>query len=149
MRTRSRIVALILMTLLLGLVVAFLLYSSEDPRFGGGFWEEWLAGHFHWPQALVAQLVFDIRKALHFLGYGVVGLLFWAYFYLWRLPYPQFTGLLATAAVASLDEYTQSLTTFRSGKPADVGLDICGAVLVGILVRVVLLPKRSGKSEKR
>lgn len=142
MKQRTRIVSIIFMTFLLGSVIAFLLYSSEDPHWGGGFWEEWLARHFDWPQELVSQLVFNVRKSLHFTGYGGIGLLFWAYFYLWRLPFPQGTGLLATAAVASLDEYTQSFATFRSGQPQDVLLDVCGALAIGLIVRLVLARRK-------
>jgi VanZ family protein len=122
---------IILLTLMLALVILFLIYTSEDPRFSGGYWEKWLISHFnfHHPTT-VHHVVYLIRKAMHFLGYGVLGLLFWFYFTLWRLRWSIWLGLGATSLVAVYDEYTQSLTTFRTGKPEDILLDVCGACIV-------------------
>ena len=145
MREKNRGLYLLLLTLVLGLALAFLIHSSEDQRWGHSVWEQWLIAHFHFKAVVAAALVFGVRKSMHFLGYGSLGLLFWLYFYLWRLKWPLFTGLLATAIVAMFDEYIQSTTTFRGGKPQDVLLDVAGAVTIN-LVRIFWIAKKRRES---
>lgn len=85
------------------------------------------------------KLLFDIRKASHFWGYGFVSLIF---FRAWRMTfrlshsYSAVTASLRAAAVAllsvlvlsSADEFHQSFLPRRTGSPFDVLLDMCGAV---------------------
>lgn len=144
----KKMVGLIALTLVLGAVIAFLLHTSKDVHWGGGFWENWLQGHWHLTPEQAHQLVFGFRKTMHFMGYGCLTLLFWGYFSLWGLRrYPAFWGLAATAAVAAFDEYNQALSSFRSGKPTDVLLDCCGG-LVFVLVATWFLPKFRPKGNK-
>jgi VanZ family protein len=109
--------------------VYILVRASQDTQWGGGTWETWLTARFGWDQALAHTVVFWLRKTIHFTGYGTISLLFWLYYYLWKFPKPGFLGVFSCVVIAAFDEYNQSLTSFRSGKPADVLLDICGAVV--------------------
>ncbi len=149
MKTSNRIIALALMTLLLGAIVALVLYSSEDPRFGHDLWEAWLIGHAQLSPAVAGQVVFICRKTLHFLGYGGIGLLFWAYFSLWGLAPAQVLGIGATGILAALDEYTQTTSSFRGGKPGDVLLDFCGAVVIGWIVRKIIKHWLNAKEKRQ
>lgn len=99
----------------------------------------WIWEHIfgHVSNARWALLHHDIRKTGHFLGYGTMGLL-WLRAWWMTLPKAAFLldaalALLGTAAVASLDEYHQSLLPNRTGIPSDVLLDCSGAVVLLLL----------------
>jgi VanZ family protein len=120
---------IVALTLVLGAVIGFLLQTSKDQRWGGGFWESWLQTHWRLTPVWAHRLVFGLRKTVHFMGYGCLTLLFWWYFALWGVRRATAVwGLTATALVASFDEYNQALSTFRSGQPTDVLLDCCGGI---------------------
>ena len=138
---RIRVLGIIVLTPLLSDIVIFLLYTSLTPHWGAGFWERWLTANFKISFKTAQIIVFWLRKNLHFWGYGFLGLLFWLYFFLWRFKKPLFWGIIASAGVAVLDEYVQSRTSFRTGRPSDVFLDVCGVVLVCFPVYLYL--KRS------
>ena len=85
---------------------------------------------------------FLIRKGGHVFGYGLLSILL---FRAWRATLPVMSGVrwtlrwaniavLATAVVASLDEWHQSFNPLRTGTPKDVLLDTCAAVAAQILV---------------
>jgi len=72
-----------------------------------------------------------IRKSGHFLGYGALGLV---WLRAWRMTVPDARflsqagrALLATALVASWDEWHQTFLPNRTGSPWDVLLDCFGA----------------------
>ena len=107
--------------------------SSETSRLLGPL----LHGLF--PEAgteLLGQIQFAIRKAAHFVEYGVLALLC---IRAWRLSYAGSESKLALAsvavvvAVAAVDELRQAQATDRTGAMSDVVLDTFGAVsaLVG------------------
>lgn len=126
---------LLILSFILALIIIFLLYTSEDTRWGSGNWEKWLISHTHCGYPSANFIVNILRRTLHFLGYGVIGLLSWIYFYLWGFKKSLRYGLIFTAMIAMLDEYAQSLTTFRFGKPQDVLLDMIGAIVLTGLVK--------------
>lgn len=128
--TVQRCLGILVLSIVLIGIILFLLYTSKNPSWGGGSWEKWIVRHLHWDSHFVHNLVYWVRKGFHFLGYGGIGLLCWAYFALWGLKKPLLFGLGLAALIAVMDEYAQSFTTFRSGKPMDVVIDICGAVVV-------------------
>jgi VanZ family protein len=79
-----------------------------------------------------------IRKAGHFLGYGLIGL---ACLRAWWMTLPAskflqdaFLALLGTAAIASCDEWHQSFLPNRTASPWDVLLDCSGALVLQLLV---------------
>ncbi|HEX3045201.1 MAG TPA: VanZ family protein [Bacillota bacterium] len=139
---KYRFWSLVIVTLTLAGVIGFLLYTSEDPHWGSGFWAQWLRSHFHIGYLTARNIVNGVRKTLHFLGYGGIGLLCWFYFYLWGLKKPLLAGLILTALVAVMDELAQSMTGFRFGKPLDVALDMVGAVIITAAIRIAAFKGR-------
>jgi VanZ family protein len=135
-----------ILSIILVLIIIFLLYTSEDPRWGSDNWEKWLYNHTHFGFHFINSIILILRKTMHFLGYGFIGLISWFYFYLWGFKKPLCFALIFTAVVAMLDEYTQSLTTFRFGKPQDVLLDIIGAIVATGLVKLYI---RNNQPSKR
>ena len=128
MQFKTRVLGIVVLTIVLVGVISFLLHTSKDVHWGGGYWENWLRVHLGMQPATAHLVVFWLRKSVHFIGYGVLALLFGLYFYLWGLRKTAWWGLLGTAAVACFDEYNQSLSGFRSGQATDVLLDVCGGV---------------------
>jgi hypothetical protein len=126
---KQRVWGIIALTPVLVFIMYILIHATQDTQWGGGFWETWLTARLGWTPGVAHTAVFWVRKTIHFTGYGGISLLFWLYYYLWKLPKPAFLGVLSCAAIASFDEYTQSLTSFRSGRPTDVLIDVCGAVV--------------------
>jgi VanZ family protein len=79
-----------------------------------------------------------IRKTGHFLGYGLIGLV---WLRAWRMSLPRagflVNALLALASaglLATWDEWHQSLVPNRSSSAYDVLLDCCGAAALLLLV---------------
>jgi VanZ family protein len=132
---------LVALTIIIILIFFFLFHTSEDPNYGSGYWTLWVTFHLHISYHHAAMIVNGLRKTLHFIGYGGIGLILWSYFYLWRFKIPLVWGLLGVLLIASLDEYTQSLTTFRFGKPEDVLLDFAGAVFITGIIKICFKKK--------
>jgi VanZ family protein len=98
-----------------------------------------------------------IRKTGHFVGYGLVSL---SFFYGWRYSLSQgrsqarsilrtaiVLALVCTLIVASADEFHQSFVPGRTSSPFDVALDMCGALLMQLVVMALFkLSARSGDS---
>jgi VanZ family protein len=81
-----------------------------------------------------------IRKTGHFVGYGLLGLLWLRAWWMtlalrasgrWT---PAVLGIAGTALVASCDEWHQTYLPNRTGSPWDVLLDCCGAVTALLVV---------------
>jgi VanZ family protein len=78
-----------------------------------------------------------IRKTGHFLGYGVLGLV---WLRAWRMTFPEARfvshaalALVGTAFIAGGDEWHQTFLPNRTGSPWDVLLDCCGAISLCLL----------------
>lgn len=105
---------------------------------------------------------FLVRKCGHFSGYAILSLLFyracWATLiarcdtaqlrwrdmrarWLWR---PAVLALLATLAVAGLDEFHQSYDDTRGASVKDVALDESGALALQALLLAISTPGREG-----
>jgi len=85
----------------------------------------------------------SIRKAGHFVGYGMFCLVCFRGFWLELEGVPDRLSrqlrahglaILATILVASADEIHQSLLPNRYGEFGDVALDTCGGLAVGLVV---------------
>jgi VanZ family protein len=98
----------------------------------------------HW-----AVVHYWIRKTGHFVGYGLVSL---GFFEGWRATFVEKTrshgwvfavvaplALVSTMALASWDEWHQSLLPGRTSKVSDVGIDFSGAVVAHLLLLLVLV----------
>ncbi len=135
MNTINRFLNLITLTFLMTAIIAFLVYTSIDSHWGSDFWEQFIATHSHVSIQTIDELVYWFRKSLHFLGYGVLGLLTWFYCYLWGFRKAYWPGILMASLIAAFDEFLQSRVPFRSGKPEDVLLDICGVVIITVITK--------------
>ncbi|HBE81124.1 MAG TPA: hypothetical protein DDW65_25540 [Firmicutes bacterium] len=138
MDIKKRLLSLIALTFLLIGIIAFLAYTSINPHWGSGYWEQYAATHYPLSFHTAAELVYWTRKSLHFLGYGTLGLLSWLYFYLWKFSKPYWMGIVLASLIAALDEYLQSRVPFRNGNPEDVLLDICGIIVITGITRLFL-----------
>jgi VanZ family protein len=96
-----------------------------------------------------------LRKTGHFVGYGILALLFYRAWYLSGCILERFRhrlenvvyALVCTLVVASADEYHQSFLPSRTGVPQDVLLDLTGAAVFQLLFWLVLvLWRRWGRS---
>src|SRR5206468_5778226 len=82
--------------------------------------------------AQIELLNFCFRKTAHLTGYGILG---WLGFRAARGESPGFalrwavTGVVIAVAIASVDEWHQTLVPSRGGSAQDVLLDGCGAVI--------------------
>jgi VanZ family protein len=102
------------------LLWAALILSAANDRFSDKNTEELLLRLFG-PLPPVVNYV--VRKSAHILEYSVLALLSW------RARRTFVTPLLIVLAVACTDEILQATALTRSGSPADVLLDTCGALL--------------------
>ena len=85
---------------------------------------------------------FLIRKGTHFVGYGIVGLLFYVLYrkVAWKLP--ALIAILTVFFIASLDELRQTFIPGRTGVFSDVILDTSGAICFIFLVKIILTLKK-------
>jgi VanZ family protein len=88
-----------------------------------------------------------IRKAGHFVGYGMFSLICFRAFWielkgvasrLSRRLRAHGLAILVTFLVASADEFHQSFLPNRSGQFSDVVLDCCGAAVMGLALFLVM-----------
>lgn len=81
----------------------------------------------------VSWIHFLIRKSAHFVFYGILAVLAMRAFIdshkALLASSPAGAALVATLLIASLDEFNQSMNPERTGSPADVLLDLSGAVV--------------------
>lgn len=71
---------------------------------------------------------FLIRKASHFVGYGLVGTLFFLFYRKLKWRFAAFWGLLTVFLIACADEIRQAFSPGRTGVFSDVLLDSAGAL---------------------
>lgn len=135
-RPASRRIAWLSVGLWIGIIQSLggdVFSSSETSRFLGPLLR-WL-----FPDSgaeLLSAIQFAIRKAAHFVEYGILALL---WLRAWRLSFdgPQRNAVLASVAmvvaVAAVDEWRQAQSADRTGATSDVFLDTLGGVsaLVG------------------
>ena len=94
-----------------------------------------------------------IRKAGHFVGYGLIGLA-WLRAWWMSLPHSRFLtdaclALLGTALVAGADEFHQSFLPNRTSTPWDVLIDCSGAITLQLMVYLFMRinrPKRLARA---
>lgn len=108
-------------------------------------------------KASATQLVllhYLIRKASHFVVYGVLSALFFRAFRgplpdtMWRITWPQL-ALAVCLVTASADEIHQLYTPGRGGSVWDVVLDMAGALFAQLVILVVYLGKKGRKAAVR
>jgi VanZ family protein len=109
------------------LIWAALILSASNDSFSSDESREWLETLFgrEFPEIVN----FAVRKAGHIFFYGVLGAL------AFRADRRVVVAAGIVLLVASVDEYSQSLSAARSGTPWDVLLDVCSAVVVILIMR--------------
>lgn len=120
----------------MGLAVAF--FSGSVGGTGGGAWERWLVDTLGVSADAAAVLVIAIRKTVHFLFYGFLGLAFFRAARSERMATRGaiWFGLLAAALFAAFDEGRQTVLPDRTGSVLDFGIDLAGAaVLIALSLR--------------
>ena len=121
------------------------------------------SAHTSGPTRILWQLIFGrvsdlqweidnhyVRKTGHFVGYGMLGLLFYRAWYLSARILARYRhrlenviyALTCTAAVACADEYHQTMLPSRTGLPQDVLLDMIRAAVFQLVFWLVLLAWR-------
>ncbi|HWZ13140.1 MAG TPA: VanZ family protein [Acidobacteriaceae bacterium] len=94
-----------------------------------------------------------IRKGGHFVGYGMVGLLFFRSWYVtlrariaasragywWRATW---LAIAATIIIATYDEMHQYFIPNRTGSPHDVLIDTCGCLVAQLILAAVYFARR-------
>ena len=99
---------------------ASIILSAANDQFSEKKTEGWLDRLFGRVRPEINAMV---RKSAHIGEYAILALLSWRARRTWVTP------LLICLAVATADETLQAMTATRTGSPADVLLDMCGAVL--------------------
>ncbi|WP_042472202.1 VanZ family protein [Bacillus ndiopicus] len=85
---------------------------------------------------------FLIRKATHFIGFGIVGVLFYLLYRKLTWRFPAILALATVFLIASLDEIRQAFSPGRTGVFSDVLLDSSGALFFIIIMAIILRLKR-------
>lgn len=98
---------------------AAIILSAANDQFSDKKTEGWLDRLFGRVRPEINALM---RKSAHVVEYAVLSLLAWRARRTWLVP------LAICLAVAVADESLQAMTVTRTGSPADVALDMCGAV---------------------
>jgi VanZ family protein len=107
----------------------------------------WLFGHVD--PARFAAFHHILRKSGHFLGYGILGYL-WFRAFMRTLPTSRrltcaFLAIACTFLIASLDEWHQSFSPGRAGSFRDVVLDTVGSfVLVSLAMAATTRRRKAG-----
>ncbi|RHW39428.1 VanZ family protein [Lysinibacillus yapensis] len=93
---------------------------------------------------------FLFRKGLHFVGYGLIALLFYILYRKFKFNVSMIYAVLTTFVVASLDELRQSFVPGRTGVFQDVLLDTAGAITFIFLYKLLkaIFPGRKKPSLK-
>ncbi|MEG0381446.1 MAG: VanZ family protein [Kurthia sp.] len=85
---------------------------------------------------------FLIRKATHFIGYGMLAVIFYFLFLKFKRRIPSILAFVTIFIIACLDEYRQSCIPGRTGIFDDVLIDAAGALLFLLVVKVIIVIKR-------
>lgn len=85
---------------------------------------------------------FLIRKGTHFIGFGLVGLLFFLFYRKLSWRFPALLAMGSTFIIASLDEYRQTLIEGRTGMFGDVVIDTAGAIFFVTIIKGFLTIKK-------
>ncbi|SOB94097.1 VanZ like protein [Ureibacillus xyleni] len=80
---------------------------------------------------------FLVRKGLHFVGYGCIGVLFYLLYRKFKLKLAILYALVSTFLIASLDEFRQTFVAGRTGVFQDVLLDTAGAITFVVLFKII------------
>ncbi|MFJ8235084.1 VanZ family protein [Ureibacillus sp. NPDC094379] len=89
-------------------------------------------GYYHFVEFL-------IRKASHFVGFGLIGIIIYLLYRKLNIKYAALFAVISTFFIASIDEFHQTFVPGRTGIFNDVLLDTAGAFTLIILFKVIQL----------
>ena len=95
---------------------------------------------------------FLIRKGTHFIGYGIVGLIFYSFYRKLRLKFAPFLGIGTVFLLGCFDEFRQYYTPGRTGMFGDVLLDTSGAIFfisITLIIQIILAKRKGGRRTTR
>lgn len=81
---------------------------------------------------------FLIRKAFHFIGYGLIGTIFYLLFRKLKWKLATIFACIVTFFIAMLDEYRQTFHEGRTGDFHDVLIDTAGAITFVFTLKILL-----------
>lgn len=88
-------------------------------------------GYYHFVEFL-------IRKATHFTGYGILGVIFYALYRKLKLLFAPLSAVLSVFIIGGLDELRQRFTPGRTGIFDDVLIDTAGAILFVTITWIII-----------
>ena len=91
---------------------------------------------------------FMIRKATHFIGYGIISLIFYAFYRKLRLSLAPLLAIGTAFIIGCIDEYTQYNIPGRTGIFEDVLLDTSGAIffiLIAVIIQAFIARRKGGR----
>lgn len=86
---------------------------------------------------------FLVRKATHFIGFGIVGTILYLFYRKLAWRFPSLLAIATIFVIASLDELRQSFLPGRTGVFSDVLLDSFGAVVFIMVTAMITRKKRA------
>ncbi|MCT6923668.1 VanZ family protein [Metasolibacillus sp.] len=86
---------------------------------------------------------FLVRKATHFIGFGIVGTILYLFYRKLAWHFPSLLAIATIFVIASLDELRQSFLPGRTGVFSDVLLDSFGAVVFIMVTAMMTRKKRA------
>ncbi len=104
-------------------------------------------------EELIITINFAVRKTAHIAEYGLMAVLIFSVFAVdmtrWRRVWSIYT-LVICGLIAAADEYRQMFSQVRTGAAKDLMLDLTGAVLFLVLLKIVFRDRydASGKNLK-
>ncbi|WP_332649348.1 VanZ family protein [Lysinibacillus sp. 54212] len=81
---------------------------------------------------------FLIRKATHFSGFGLIGVIFFLFYRKMKFRFPAYFAIASVFILGSLDEYRQKMQPGRTGLFEDVMIDTAGAIFFVFLAKLFL-----------
>lgn len=85
---------------------------------------------------------FLVRKATHFIGFGIVGTILYLFYRKLAWRFPSLLAIATIFVIASLDELRQSFLPGRTGVFSDVLLDSFGAIVFIMVTAMITRKKR-------
>jgi hypothetical protein len=85
---------------------------------------------------------FLIRKGTHFVGFGIIGMLFYLFYRKLGWRFPALLGIGSIFIIASLDEFRQTFSDGRTGMFQDVLIDTAGAIFFVTIAKSILTIKK-------
>lgn len=82
---------------------------------------------------------FLIRKAFHFIGYGIIGAIFYLLFRKFKWKLASIYACIVTFFIAMLDEYRQTFHEGRTGVFNDVLIDTAGAITFIFSLKILFM----------